>query len=149
MSTLLNIKKLREETGAGIMDARKALEESEGDLHKARVWLSHQAVTKALKKADRTMGDGAVFSYVHQTRRVAAMVKLGCETDFVARTEDFQKLGKEIAMQVASINPSNVNELLGQSWIRDQQKTIGQLLKEHVAKFGENIQVLEFVRMEI
>ncbi|MDZ7586695.1 MAG: elongation factor Ts, partial [Patescibacteria group bacterium] len=101
--TIDDIRKLREETGVGVMDARKALEESKGDIKKAGEWLKKNAVAKALKKADRTTGDGAIFSYIHQTGKVAAMVKLGCETDFVARTDDFQRLGKELAMQVASM----------------------------------------------
>lgn len=144
-----NIKHLRSQTGVGVMDARKALEESGGDIRKARDWLSQHAVVKAAKKADRATGDGAIFSYVHQTGKVAAMVKLGCETDFVARTDDFKTLGKEISMQIASMNPQNVDELLSQEWIRDPQKTIKQLIEENIAKMGENIKILEIGRMEI
>jgi elongation factor Ts len=143
------IKILREETGVGVMDARKALEESKGDIKKAGVWLKKNAVAKALKKADRTTGDGAIFSYVHQTGKVSAMVKLGCETDFVARTDDFQKLGKELAMQVASMKPKDINELYGQDWIRDSKRNIKQLVDEVIAKVGENVKVIELVRMEI
>src|SRR3989339_235673 len=141
--TIDDIRKLREETGVGVMDARKALEESKGDIKKAGVWLKKNAVAKALKKADRTTGDGAIFSYVHQTGKVSAMVKLGCETDFVARTDDFQKLGKELAMQVASMSPKDAVELASQAWIRDPKKSIKQLLDEQIAKVGENIKVLE------
>ena len=147
--TIDDIRKLREETGVGVMDARKALEESKGDIKKAGVWLKKNAVAKALKKADRTTGDGAIFSYVHQTGKVSAMVKLGCETDFVARTDDFQKLGKELAMQVASMNPKDVESLYGQDWIRDNKKNIKQLIDEVIAKVGENVKVVEFTRMEI
>ena len=147
--TIDDIRKLREETGVGVMDARKALEESKGDIKKAGVWLKKNAVAKALKKADRTTGDGAIFSYVHQTGKVSAMVKLGCETDFVARTDDFQKLGKELAMQVASMNPKDVEGLYGQDWIRDNKKNIKQLIDEVIAKVGENVKVVEFTRMEI
>src|SRR3989339_1539694 len=145
--TIDDIRKLREETGVGVMDARKALEESKGDIKKAGVWLKKNAVAKALKKADRTTGDGAIFSYVHQTGKVSAMVKLGCETDFVARTDDFQKLGKELAMQVASMNPKDVESLYGQDWIRDNKKNIKQLIDEVIAKVGENVKVVEFTRM--
>ncbi len=144
-----NIKKIRAETGVGVMDARRALAESGGDIKKAKNWLSKHAVLKAAKKADRQTSQGAIFSYVHQTGRVAAMVKLGCETDFVAKTSDFQTLGKEIAMQIASMNPANVDELLSQEWIRDSQKTIRQLVEENIARMGENIRVLEFGRMEV
>ena len=146
---LQDIKTLREETGVGVMDARKALEESKGDIKKAGEWLKKNAVAKALKKADRTTGDGAIFSYVHQTGKVSAMVKLGCETDFVARTDDFQKLGKELAMQVASMSPKDVDELYGQDWIRDNKRNIKQLVDEVIAKVGENIKIIEITRMAI
>jgi elongation factor Ts len=146
---LQDIKTLREETGVGVMDARKALEESQGNIKKAGDWLKKNAVVKALKKADRTTGDGAIFSYVHQTGKVAGLVKLGCETDFVARTDDFQKLGKELAMQVASMSPKDVDELYGQDWIRDNKRNIKQLVDEVIAKVGENVKVVEFIRMEI
>lgn len=146
---ITQIKTLRQETGVGVMDARKALEESKGDIKKAGVWLKKNAVAKALKKADRTTGDGTIFCYVHQTGKVAAMVKLGCETDFVARTDDFQKLGKELAMQVASMSPKDVDELYGQDWIRDNKRNIKQLVDEVIAKVGENVKVVEFIRMEI
>lgn len=141
------IKKLREDTGVGVMDARKALEESGGNIQKAREWLSVHAVAKAAKKADRVTGEGFIASYVHQNGKIAVLVKLGCETDFVARTPDFQQLGKELAMQVASMDPKNANELLSQEWIKDASKTVKQLVDEQVAKVGENIKVLEFVRM--
>lgn len=146
---LTDIKKLRAETGVGVMDARRALAESAGNIKKARQWLSQHAVLKAAKKAGRRTSQGAIFSYVHQTGRVAAMVKLGCETDFVAKTSDFQTLGKEIAMQIASMNPQNIDELINQEWIRDPQKTIKQLIEANIAKMGENIKILEFDRMEI
>lgn len=147
--TIDDIRKLREETGVGVMDARKALEESKGDIKKAGVWLKKNAVAKALKKADRTTGDGAIFCYVHQTGKVSAMVKLGCETDFVARTDDFQKLGKELAMQVASMSPKDVDEFYGQDWIRDNKRNVKQLVDEVIAKVGENVKVIEFTRMAI
>jgi elongation factor Ts len=146
---LEKVKALREETGVGVMDARKALEESKGDIKKAGEWLKKNAVAKALKKSERTTGDGAIFSYVHQTGKVSAMVKLGCETDFVARTDDFQKLGKELAMQIASMSPKDVEELYRQDWIRDNKRNIKQLIDEVIAKVGENVKVVEFIRMEI
>lgn len=143
------VKTLREKTGVGVMDARKALEESRGDIKKAGEWLKKNAEARALKKSERVTGDGAIFSYVHQTGKVAAMVKLGCETDFVARTDDFEKLGKELAMQVASMSPKDVDELYGQDWIRDNKRNIKQLVSEVIAKVGENVKVVEFIRMEI
>lgn len=129
------------------MDARRALEEAKGDMDKAKVWLKDHAVLKAAKKADRQTSEGAIFSYIHQTGRVASMVKLGCETDFVAKTPDFQALGKELAMQVASMNPKDKEKLLKQEWIRDGKKTIKQLIDEVIAKVGENIKIVEMARM--
>lgn len=143
------IKKLRKETKAGVMEVRKALEEGKGDFDKAKKWLVKRGLDKAAKKADREIAEGTVASYVHNTGKVAAIVKLGCETDFVAKTEDFQELAKEIAMQVASMNPENVEELLKMSYIRDSKKTIDDLVKAAIAKLGENIQVVEFSRLAI
>ena len=147
MPTIDLIKKLREDTGVGVMDARKALEESGGNIQKAREWLSVHAVSKAAKKAGRVTGEGFIASYVHQNGKIAVLVKLGCETDFVARTPDFQQLGKELAMQIASMNPDGTEGLMVQEWIRDPKKTIKQLIEEQVAKVGENIKVLDFLRM--
>lgn len=147
MIPLDHIKQLREETGVGVMDARRALEQSHGDMKKARAWLSTHAIAKAAKKADRSTEEGIVASYVHQTGKIGVLVKLGCETDFVARTPDFQQLGKDIAMQVASMNPNDTDELLLQEWIRDPKKTIKNLIEEQVAKVGENIKILEFRRI--
>lgn len=147
MISLELIKKLREDTGVGVMDARRALEESGGDIQKAQEWLSVHAISQAAKKADRSTGEGIIASYIHQNGKIGVLVKLGCETDFVGRTPDFQQLGKEIAMQVASMGPQNVDELLAQEWIRDPKKTIKNLIEESVAKVGENIKIIEFVRM--
>lgn len=146
---LNKIKQLREATGVGVMDARKALTESGGNLKKAKNWLNKNAVIKAAKKTDRATEDGFIFAYVHQTGKVASLIKLGCETDFVARTDNFRALGKEVAMQIASMDPKDIKELLNQPWIRDGGKTIDQLIKEHIAKLGENILILEFVRMKL
>lgn len=143
------IKKLREETKVGIADVKRALEQNGGDLEKAKVWLSEQGISKAAKKADRETGEGVVVSYIHAGGRIGALVKIGCETDFVANNEDFLSLAKEIAMQVASMDPENVAELEKQSYIRDPKKTIEDLVKEAIAKIGENIKILEFNRMEI
>jgi len=143
------IKKLRSETKAGVMEVKKALEESKGDMEKAKKWLIEQGLSKAAKKADRETGEGLIVAYIHNTGKVGAMIKLGCETDFVAKTEDFQTLGREIGMQVASMNPQSIEDLLKQDYIRDGSKTIDTLIKEAIAKIGENIVVLEMKRMEI
>lgn len=138
-----DIKKLRSETGAGVADCRQALEET-GDFAKAREWLRKKGMEKAVKKAEREVKAGAVFSYVHHTGRLGSMVALACETDFVAKTDDFQKLGRELALQVASMQPESIEALLEQEYIRDPGKKIGDLVKEVIGKLGENIRVTDF-----
>lgn len=143
------IKQLRAETKAGVMEVKKALEEAKGNMEKAKAWLVEQGLAKAAKKADRQTGDGLVYAYIHNNGRLGALVKIGCETDFVANTEEFQALCKEIAMQVCSMNPQTIEELLEQAYIRDPKQTIGDLVKAAIAKMGENIVVLEMHRMAI
>ncbi len=140
--TVDQIKTLREETGAGIMDVRKALTESDGDTNKAKEWLEKKGMKRAAEKSDRSTEAGYVFSYVHFNGKVGSLVKLACETDFVAKTEDFQNLGKEIAMQVASMKPENVEELLKQDFLKDTSKTIEALIKLISGKTGENIKIV-------
>src|SRR5687768_14178677 len=108
-----DIKKLREETGAGIADCRQALEESKGDMDKAKTWLKKQGLDKAGSKSDREVKAGVVEVYSHGGR-VGVLVELLCETDFVARTEDFKNLAHELALQIASMNPESVTDLLNQ-----------------------------------
>lgn len=188
------IKALRERTGAGIVEVKKALEEAGGDEEGAIRILRERGAAKAVKKTDREAKEGVISTYVHSNGRVSAMVKLLCETDFVARNEDFQSLGRDIAMHVAAMNPSvlrpeDVPEeavssereiwteelrkagkpeemiekilegkerklreetaLLTQSFVKDPDRTVTDLLSENVQKIGENIQVGDFVRYEI
>jgi elongation factor Ts len=145
--TVDQIKELREETGAGIMDVRKALTESDGDTKKAKAWLEKKGMKRADDKAERSTAAGYVFSYVHFNGKVGSLVKLACETDFVAKTEDFQNLGKEIAMQVASMKPESVDELLKQDYLRDSSKTIEAMIKLISGKTGENIRVVNIAWM--
>lgn len=140
--TMDQIKELREETGAGIMDVRKALTESEGDTKKAKEWLEKKGLKRAAEKAERDTSAGYVFSYVHFNGKVGSLIKMACETDFVAKTEDFQNLGKEIAMQVASMKPATVEELMKQDYLRDPSKTIEAMVKVISGKTGENIRVI-------
>lgn len=140
--TVDQIKTLREETGAGIMDVRKALTESDGDTKKAKAWLEKKGMKRAAEKSDRSTEAGYVFSYVHFNGKVGSLVKLACETDFVAKTEDFQNLGKEIAMQVASMKPQTTEELLKQDFLKDTSKTIEALIKLISGKTGENIKIV-------
>lgn len=143
-----SILKLRNETGAGVMDAKNALEEFLGDYTKAKEKLLKLGLAKAAKKADREVKAGLVESYIH-TGRVGALVKVSCETDFVAKTDEFKMLAKEVAMQVSAMDPENVEELLKSAYIRDSKKSIEDLVKETIAKVGENIQVTEFARFEV
>lgn len=135
---LEDLKKLRELTSAGVSDCRLALEEAKGDMKKATEILRKKGIEKAAKKTDRQVKAGMIFSYIHHTGRVGSMVSLACETDFVAKTDEFQKLGKELAMQVAATGS------LDEPYIRDASKTVAELIKETIGKLGENIQVVEF-----
>lgn len=140
------IKQLREKTGAGVMDAKRALEEAGGNMAKAEELIAQRGLTRAAAKADREVKSGRVYAYIHSTGRVGAMVEVACETDFVANTEDFTILCKEIAMQVASMDPADVEVLLAQDYIRDGGKKIEDLVRALIAKTGENIKVIRFVR---
>jgi len=143
-----DVKKLREETKAGVADCRQALEDAGGDYAKAKKLLAERGLEKAAKKGDRETSQGLVESYVHNGR-VGVLVELRCETDFVARTDDFKKLAHEIALQVASMDPKNVAELLKGAYIRDASVSIEALVKQTIAKLGENITIAQFCRMEL
>ncbi len=142
------IKQLREKTGAGVADCREALEATKNDIKKAEEFLQKKGFEKAAKKGDRETNFGLVETYVHQGR-VGSMLELLCETDFVARTDEFKTLAHEVAMQVASMNPKDVKALEKQEYIRDGSKTIADLIKESIAKLGENITIGRFERFEL
>ena len=143
------LKKLRNETLVSIADCRKALEETSNDYKKALDILKKSGLEKAAKKADRETTQGLVDSYIHQNGRVGALVEVSCETDFVARTDVFKQLMHEICMQVAAMNPKDVPTLLKQEYIKDGSRTMETLVKETIAKLGENIVVKRFQRFEI
>ncbi|MEK7129509.1 MAG: translation elongation factor Ts [Patescibacteria group bacterium] len=147
--SLDQLKKLREETGAGVSDCRQALEDAGGDLKKAKKLIRQRSVEKAAKKADREASQGIIESYVHATGTVGVLVELRCETDFVARTDDFKTLAHELALQIAAMKPKTVKELLAGSYIRDASITIEVVIKQTIAKVGENITVARFTRMEM
>jgi len=142
------IKLLREQTGAGIADCREALEESHGDLQKAKEVLQKKGLDKAASKGEREVKTGVVEVYSHGGK-VGVLVELLCETDFVAKTEDFKTLAHEIALQVASMKPESVGDLLQQEYIRDGSQKIDTLVKSAVAKLGENIQIGRFERIAL
>jgi len=143
------IKKLREETNAPVMECKSALQEANGDIEKAKEILKKKGMERADKKASRETKAGLVESYTHNNGRVGVIVEVFCETDFVARNEEFKKLCHELALQIASMNPESVADLFAQPWIRDESKTIEQLVKETIGKLGENIKVNRFVRFEL
>ena len=140
------IKKLREETGVAIIRIREVLEEVGGDEKKALVILQKEGVEKAAKREGRVTGEGKVFVYSHHTGKIVGVTELLCETDFVAKNELFETLGKDIAMQVASMGDEN---LLEQEFIKDPSKKIADLIKEVIAKTGENVRIGRVFRVEL
>ncbi len=143
------IKQLREKTGAGIADCREALANSGGDLKKAQEYLRAKGIEKADKKADREATQGIIESYIHLGGKIGVFVEVNCETDFVARTDDFKSLAHDIAMQISAMKPKNVAELLTQPYIRDPKITIDELVKSKIAKLGENIKINRFSRIAL
>lgn len=188
------VKELRERTGAGFMDCKKALEQSSGNLDKAIDFLREKGLAAAAKKAGRTANEGRVQTYVHGEGRIAVLVEVNCETDFVARTDEFQAFSRDVAMHIAAMNPRYLNKeavpgddvekekgilrvqaeqsgktgpvldkivegrigkfyeencLLQQKFVKDPDKTIEGLVKEAIAKLGENIAIRRYVRMAV
>ncbi len=158
------IKELREQSGAGIMDCRNILIEVEGDMKKALQLLKERSLLKVEKKKDRVASQGLVEAYIHAGGRIGAMVEVNCETDFVARTEEFKKLAHYLAMQVVAMLPKFISEdeapegaeieaqadcLLLQPFIKDTTITVQDLINETIARVGENIKVSRFVRFEL
>jgi elongation factor Ts len=161
--SLDQIKELRERSGAGVMDCKRALEASGGDLDKAVKHLAEQGIAMAEKKSNRVTAQGLIDCYIH-AGRIGAIVEVNCETDFVARTPDFKTLVREIAIQVVAANPSVISEeelkegadgppeqlaLLAQPYMRDPTRNIRQLINETIGRTGENIQVKRFSRFEL
>jgi len=159
--TAAQVKELRDKTGAGIMDSKRALEEADGDLARAELLLNEKGLASAAKKAGRSTSEGLVVSYIHTGGRVGSLVELNCETDFVARTEEFKGLAHNLAMQVAAMAPEYVEEnelpadetrkpeevcLLNQAFIRDPSKTINDLVMDVRARVGENVRISRFTR---
>lgn len=148
MTTIDQIKKLRQISGGGVMECRRALDEAKGDEKEAEELLKKWGVEKAEKKADRVTKAGAIESYIH-AGKVGVLLELACETDFVAKTDDFKKLAHEITLQIASMDPKDVKTLLKQEYIRDPKRTIEQLVKEAIGKIGENITISRFTRYQL
>lgn len=149
MSDLDLIKKIRESTGLAVGEISKALKEAGGDEAKISAILQSHGTAMAHKKSSREIKEGVVESYIHSTKKVGVLIELGSETDFVARNVEFQKLAHDLAMQVASMQPQTMEELLSQPFIKDLSITVSDLVNQHIAKLGENIRIGQFVRFEI
>ncbi|MAF59440.1 elongation factor Ts [bacterium] len=159
--TTEQIKELRDRTGISMMQVKKALEEAGGDTEKAVDILKKVGAAVAAKKADRTLGAGVVESYIHNTKEVGSMVVLSCETDFVAKNEEFVALARDIAMHITATNPEFLCEddikeggdsdsvLLNQPFIKDSGKTVNDLIESAIQKFGERIEITTFVRFSV
>jgi len=186
------VKELREKSGAGVMDCKKALAEAAGDLDKAMVWLREKGIAQAAKRSGRVASEGSIGAYIHTGGKLGVLVEVNCESDFVAKTPEFQTLVKDLAMQVAAANPRCVHRdelppavieqerqiyaaqsagkpeqvlakiiegklekfyrevcLLEQSWVKDPNRTISDLLGEYVSKLGEKIEVRRFKRFQL
>ncbi len=142
------LKQLREETGFGIMDIKRALEDADGDVAKAREILKEKSAMVVAKKADRATKQGLIETYTH-LGRIGAMVEVNCETDFVARNDDFKIFVHDLVLHVASMNPTDLDELLSQPFFNDESVTVRQQLDQLVGKIGENIQIKRFARFAL
>ncbi|OHB16633.1 MAG: translation elongation factor Ts [Parcubacteria group bacterium RIFCSPLOWO2_01_FULL_40_65] len=144
-----SIKKIREQTGLSVADIKNALKEAGGDETKALEVLSSRGHKIAEKKAGREAKEGIIESYIHGTKKVGAIIVLNCETDFVAKSQDFQELAHDLAMQIASMDPKDIDELMKQPFIKEQELAIKELISKYIAKLGENIKIGDFKRYQM
>ncbi|MBI4225711.1 elongation factor Ts [Candidatus Roizmanbacteria bacterium] len=149
MVNIKTLKQLRQQTCISIALCKKALEQSNNDLIKAKALLRAWGVENVKDKMQRSTSQGAIFSYVHHNKKIASIIEILSETDFVSNNDEFQKLGKELSMQIASIPTEKVQDLMNQEYIRDSSKKISDLLQEAILKFGENIKIGRFLRWEL
>ena len=147
MVTASQVKDLREKTGAGMMDCKKVLTETDGDMEKAAELLRERGITKAAKKADRIAAEGLVYCYVSEDKKVGVVLEVNAETDFVAKNEEFVKFVNEVAEIVAKENPTDVEDLSKKPYL-DSGMTVGEMLTEKIAKIGENMSIRRFQRYE-
>ena len=148
MITAQQVKELREKTGAGMMDCKKVLTETDGDMEKATELLRERGITKAAKKSSRIAAEGLVDSYVSEDGKVGAVVEINAETDFVAQNTDFKQFVKDVVKQIALNNPKDVEELLAQPSIAEEGKTVQEALTNKIATIGENMTIRRFARYE-
>ena len=143
------IKKLREQTGASVIECRKALQGGKGDGEKAKEILKENLSGLINKKSQEEAKEGLIEVYLHVNGKIGALLELNCQTDFVAKNSEFKTLAHDLAMQIAATNPVNVEVLLTQPFIKDPNKTIGNLIDEHIATMKENIKISRFVRYQV
>ncbi len=148
MITTEQIKELRDKTSVSIAQCKKALEDAGGDMAKALEALKAKGAEIADKKADRSLGAGAVSAYIHTTGAMGVMVEVQCETDFVAKNPEFRGLADDIAMHVAAMIPADVAELAEQPFIKDPSLTVSDLVRSFIQKFGERIEIVRFARFD-
>src|SRR3989344_802663 len=143
------LKKLRDETLVSFALCKKALEQSDNQINKAKKLLDEWGVKQAEKKANRVTNNGSIFSYIHHNGKIGAIFQLFCETDFVAKNEQFRILGQDLAMQIAFSDPKDEKALLESNYLKDESKTIDNIIKEYILKIGENIKLGQFLRLEL
>lgn len=143
--TVQDITELREMTGMGLSDIKKALDEADGDRSKAMAALRERGAHIMAKKSDRTAGEGVIEAYVH-AGRAGVIVEINCETDFVSRSESFKAFAHDVALQIASMNPATIEELLEQPFVKDSKLTIGEYLRDTTSMLGEKIIISRFTR---
>jgi elongation factor Ts len=143
------IRKLKQDSGAPVMRVKKVLEEFNGDEKKASEVLRKEGFEKAAKREGRETLQGKIFSYTHHTGKIVSVVELLCETDFVAKNELFQILGKDLSLQAASVKAKNTEEFLDTEFIKDPSKKVKDLVKEVIAKTGENVKLGRIFRIEL
>ncbi len=148
MVSIGQIKQLREETGVSVSECKKALEKAKGDFKEAREILKKWGKDFAKKKTEKVASQGIIDSYIHPNKKIGVILELNCETDFVAKSSDFQQLSHELCLQIAAMGDGEI-ALLFQPWIKDEAKTVKDLVDEYIAKIGENIVIKRFVRYEI
>lgn len=150
METNINqIKQLRDETGASIVECKKALEESGGDKEKTIEILKKSQKILVSKKSEEEAKEGLIETYLHSNSKIGVLVEINCQTDFVAKNQEFKNLAHNLAMQIAATDPSDIEALLEQPFIKDPNKTIGDLISEYIAKLGESIKVSRFIRYQM
>ena len=149
MITAQQIKELRDKTGISMSACKKALEETGGDMEKALAVLRRESAKSAEKKADRVLGSGVIEAYVHNNKKVGVILELKSESDFVSGNEEFRTLAKDAAMHIAASSPSDLDELMGQPYIKNPAVTVKELLNQAVQKFGEKIEISRFAKYNL